>query len=76
MLNINGKTYVQGTIDITSAALARLLQMGVEPPKNYYPNGGSFDSFYLPEGEDGAEFNHVGGNAYSQGHLSLKGETL
>lgn len=74
MMNINGRMYVKGTVNITPAALSRLAGMGVVPPKNTFPQGGEFDSFYLPEGEDGAEFLHRGGSPASAGRLSLAAE--
>ena len=74
MMKMNGKMYVKGTVNITPAALSRLAEMGVTPPKNRYPQGGEFDSFYLPEGEDGAEFHHRGGSPASAGKLSLASE--
>jgi len=74
MMKMNGKMYVKGTVNITPAALSRLAEMGVTPPKNRYPQGGEFDSFYLPEGEDGAEFHHRGGSPASVGKLSLASE--
>ncbi len=74
MMNLNGRMYVKGTVEISAKALARLAEMGVTPPKNRFPQGGGFDSFYLPEGEDGAEFVHRGGSPASAGRLSLATE--
>ncbi len=74
MMNMNGKMYVKGTVQITPAALSRLAEMGVVPPRNRFPQGGEFDSFFLPEGEDGAEFLHRGGSPASAGRLSLASE--
>ena len=74
MMKINGRMYIKGTLEISRAALARLEEMGVVPPKNTFPQGGEFDSFYLPEGEDGAEFLHRGGSPASAGRLSLAAE--
>ena len=74
MMTLNGKKYVQGTLDISRAALARLAEMGVKPPFNRYPQGGTFDSFYLPEGESGDEFYHDPGNPGCEGRLRLKSE--
>jgi hypothetical protein len=74
MMKLNGKMYVKGTLDITPAALARLAEMGVTPRKNPCSQGGDFDSFFLPEGEDGAEFSHMVGSPASAGKLSLVSE--
>jgi len=74
MININGRMYVKGTVNITPAALSRLAEMGVVPPENRFPQGGAFDSFYLPDGEGGAEFLHRGGSPASASRLSLAGE--
>lgn len=74
MMKIDGKMYVKGTVDITPAALSRLAEMGVVPPKNRFPQGGEFGSFFLPEGEEGAEFRHRGGNPATAGRLSLVAE--
>ena len=71
MMNLNGKVYVKGTIEISAKALARLAEMGVTPPKNRFPQGGEFDSFYLPDGESGEEFIYRGGSPASAGRLSL-----
>ncbi len=74
MLKLKGLMYVPGTLDITPGALARLKEIGVTPPRNRFPQGGDYDSFYLPEGEDGSEFHHVGGNPACEGKLMLIGE--
>ncbi len=74
MMKMNGKMYVKGTVEISAKALARLAEMGVTPPKNRFPQGGEFDSFFLPEGEDGAEFVHRSGSPASAGRLSLASE--
>lgn len=73
-MKLNGKIYVKGTVNITPAALARLAEIGVVPLKNLYPQGGEFGSFFLPEGEDGADFVHRAGNPGVAGRLSLVGE--
>jgi len=66
--------YVRGTLDISAAALSRLKELGVSPARNHYPQGGSYEGFYLPEGESGAEFRHVGGNPACAGELMLVDE--
>jgi hypothetical protein len=66
--------YVRGTLDISALALERLEEMGVCPPTNRYPQGGEYDSFYLPEGQDGAEFIHRCGNPATEGRLALASE--
>ena len=73
MQTIKGRQYVIGTVAISAAALARLTEMGVTPPKareKYW----MYESFSLPEGEDGAEFKHRRGNVYDAGSLKLVGE--
>ncbi len=74
MIMIRGRMYVPGTLNISPAALSRLAEMGVTPPINRWPQGGDFDSFFLPEGEDGAEFVHRHGNPAVAGELSLVAE--
>lgn len=74
MQKIDGRMYVKGTVDISRAALARLSEMGVKPPENKYPQGGEFGSFFLPEGEEGAEFAHRGGSPAQASRLCLKWE--
>jgi len=74
MLKLNGSVRVRGTIDISEKALARLAEMGVKPPKNPYPQGGEYDSFYLPEGEDGAEFRQRRGLPMVAASLKLASE--
>lgn len=72
MQNLNGRMYVKGTVDISAEALARLAEVGVVPSRNPYTQGGEFESFYLPVGNDGAEFHHAGGNPAQAGKLTLK----
>ncbi|MGB4467558.1 MAG: hypothetical protein WBI41_05845 [Azovibrio sp.] len=74
MMELNGRMYVKGTVNISPLALGRLSELGVKPPKNHYPQGGEFGSFYLPEGQDGAEFRYQGGSPASAGRLSLVAE--
>ena len=74
MLKMNGRMYVTGTVNISAAALVRLAEMGVKPPYNRYPQGGEFDSFYLPPGRDGGEFRHSAGNPALAGRLKLAAE--
>ena len=74
MLKINGRMYVGGTVNISAAALMRLAEMGVKPPYNRYPQGGEFDSFYLPQRQDGSEFRHSAGNPAVAGRLKLAAE--
>ena len=74
MTKINGRVYFRGTQNITSAALARLNEMGVRPPRNPYPQGGAYDSFYLPLGEEGEEFVRISGDPATPGRLLLKSE--
>ena len=74
MMIIKGKMYIKGTVDISAKALMRLAEMGVTPPKNRFPQGGEFDSFFLPEGEDGGEFIHRHGSPASAGDLLLRSE--
>ena len=74
MLKINGRVYVGGTVNISALALVRLAEMGVVPPVNRYPQGGEFDSFYLPQGQDGSEFRHSAGNPAVAGRLKLAAE--
>ncbi len=74
MVIIKGRMYVPGTLYITPAALARLKEMGVVPPVNRWPQGGDFDSFFLPEGEDGAVYELRPGNPAVAGELSLVAE--
>ena len=74
MMELNGQMYVKGTVNVSAAALARLADLGVTPPKNRYPQGGEFDSFFLPTGQDGAEFRHQAGSPASAGRLSLAAE--
>jgi len=74
MMELNGSVYVKGTVNITKAALSRLAEMGVVPKKNRLPKGGAFDSFYLPEGESGAEFLNRGGSLEFPSRLSMASE--
>ena len=72
MMNINGKKYVKGFVEISSAALARLTELGVV--LHYSRSPGGYDSFFLPEGHDGGEFLHKPGCPRSCGSLRLKSE--
>jgi hypothetical protein len=74
MMKLNGRIYVKGTLNISALALTRLAEIGVAPPKNFLPQGGGFDSFYLPFGQDGTEFRHQAGNPAQAGRLSLASE--
>jgi hypothetical protein len=74
MQTIKGRQYVVGTVAISAAALARLAEMGVTPPKARKEYYWMYESFFLPEGEDGAEFKHRRGNVYDAGSLKLVGE--
>ena len=44
------------------------------PPRNPYQQGGRFNSFYLPEGMDGAEFKDGAGSPAVAGQMSLAEE--
>ena len=70
MLNINGKKYVKGYTEITSAAVDRLVELGVV--LRYSRSHGGYDSFFLPEGHDGEEFLHKPGNPSTAGSLHLR----
>lgn len=72
MMNIQGKKYVKGYTEISLAALARLEELGVE--LRYSRSHGGYDSFCLPEGNDGSEFHHNPGCPQSAGSLYLKSE--
>ena len=68
---IKGRRYVAGLVDISDAALTRLTEMGVTPPKDrnkYWMYG----SFFLPEGEDGKEFFHKRGDPLTPGRLTMR----
>lgn len=72
---IKGKQYIVGTVNISAAALARLAELGVTPPKDrnrYWMYG----SFFLPEGEDGKEFFHKRGDPLTPGRLTLAVEPV
>ena len=43
----DGSVYFRGTLDVTAAAAARLSELGFKPPRNQYPQGGRYDSFWL-----------------------------
>ena len=72
MMNINGKKYVKGFTTVSSGAVARLVELGVE--LHYSRSHGGYDSFFLPEGQDGGEFLHKPGNPSTTGSLHLKSE--
>jgi hypothetical protein len=72
MLNINGKMYVKGYVKVSPAALARLRELGVE--LHSHRSHDSYNSFFLPEGQDGGEFLHRPGCPRSPGELYLKSE--
>lgn len=74
MMDIKGKKYIKGTLNISAQALVELKKMGVKPPKNHYPQGGEFDSFYLPAGETGEQFTNIPGKPGIPGHLKLASE--
>jgi hypothetical protein len=72
MLILGNRAYIKGTLDITDAALSRLKELGIEPPRNRFPQGGYFDSFWMTEGYE--EFAHKGGDPANAGSLCLKVE--
>jgi hypothetical protein len=46
-IKADGNVYFRGTLDVTNRAEARLAELGVNPPRNHYPQGGEYDSFVL-----------------------------
>ena len=71
MMKLIGKIYVQGTLNISARALETLKTLGITPPWNKHPQGGDYDSFYMPEGAEEL-FTHKVGNPATPGYLDLK----
>ena len=74
MMELGDRMYVKGYTGISSAAVERLKELGVE--LRYHKRIGGYDSFYLPVGNDGSEFHHSAGNPQTTGTLRLKSEVL
>lgn len=71
MMRLVGRVYIQGTLNISARAMTRLKDLGITPPRNRYPQGGDYDSFYLPEGAEEL-FTHKAGDPATPGYLDLK----
>lgn len=64
------QTYIKGYVIISTAALSRLHELGIQPPPG---REGQFDSFRIPEAL-AAEFSYKRGNPATPGRLSLASE--
>jgi hypothetical protein len=67
--------YIQGTLDISPRARARLAELGIDTPRNRFPQGGEFASFYLPM-KMVKDFIHIPGSPMCAGHLCLATELI
>lgn len=67
--------YVQGTLNISRRALARLRELEIELKPCRFDTGGDWESFWLPI-ENVREFTHLRGNPANPSLLYLADEQV